>query len=92
MVKPLPAHARPSYDDKNPGHSPLSFMFGWKVGWDMPGVNGICKQKMSFVMAISDVLLPQGPALRNFHKTVRPGRGTVQGSAGFLRDRRAGAR
>jgi hypothetical protein len=29
MALPLPAHAHPSYDDKNSGHWPDPFMFGW---------------------------------------------------------------
>ena len=44
----------------------------------MPGVNRICKQKMSETPGYFEHLLPQGVSQRNFRNLVRPGRGTVR--------------
>jgi hypothetical protein len=65
MVKPSPAHARPSYDDKKSGHWPIPFTFGWNLGRGMPGVNRICNTKVSRSGAYFELFLRQCVVLRN---------------------------
>ncbi|WP_146037980.1 hypothetical protein [Tabrizicola aquatica] len=73
MVKPSPAHALPSYDDKNSGHWPIPSCSVGTVGADMPGVNGICNLKMSLSGSVFELLLRHDAALRNFHNFAQKG-------------------
>jgi hypothetical protein len=57
MALPLPAHAHPSYNDKNCGHLALPSCSDGTVGRGMPGVNGICNTKMSQAPADFELLL-----------------------------------
>jgi hypothetical protein len=85
MALPSPAHAHPSYNDKNCGHLALPSCSDGTVGPGMPGVNTICNTKMSQAMADFELLLRQVFVRRNFQECpARRGQGLVR-RAGRLR-------
>jgi hypothetical protein len=79
MALPLPAHAHPSYNDKNCSHLAIPSCSDATVGRGMPGVNGICNTKMSQVPQGFELLLRQGGPADNFCNFARKGTAHARG-------------